>query len=48
MTFRKVTLLLATTSAPFPKKLSPENTESSIATSVPLITIVAPGNSSIC
>ena len=45
MTLTKVTLLLASTSAPCPKKLSPENTESSMATFESLMTMVAPGSS---
>ena len=42
---RKVTLALASTSAPWPKKLSPEKSESSIAREVSRITSVAPGSS---
>ena len=46
VTLRKVTLECASTSAPCPKKLSPENTEFSMAMSVPLMSNVAPGSSS--
>ena len=45
VTLTNVTLLFVTQRAASPKKLSPENIESSIARSVSLITIVAPGSS---